>query len=143
MANTNLQRRNRIRVTGSEPVGIEFITRMNKAGAGLLLPGSPAGKQRFETPKIQNERGISSQFIVTNVSQILLPADLNRSMLYLVNSDPLGVVWVSFGVQSAAGVGIRAGSGGGGFLLDNHVPTSTVYIIGDIASNPNVTLTWW
>jgi len=47
---------------------------------------------------------------------------------------------VTFGTEATLATGIKLGAGGGGILLDNHVPTAAVFIIGSIASNPNVSL---
>ena len=96
----------------------------------------------FDAPgrTARTERGLTYPLLITNVSQEIFPVDLDRRMIYLLNSDALGVVWVYFGGAAAAsGQGMRLAPGGGGILLDNNVPTSRIFMIGTIASNPNVT----
>jgi hypothetical protein len=107
------------------------------AGPGVATPGSFNA-----TGGIIQPRGQSQAVYVTNVSQLLLPFDPSRKFLYMLNNDALGVVWVFFGGSGAVvGQGMRLGPAGGGILLDNHVPTAQVFMIGTIAVNPNVTLT--
>lgn len=88
----------------------------------------------------QQERGFTYPINVTAVSQLWQDVDLSRKFLYLLNNDPIGVVWVSFGGAGAAvGQGIQLAAAGGGILLDVNVPTSKIFLIGTIAANPNVT----
>lgn len=84
--------------------------------------------------------GFTAQINVTAVSQLVLPADPRRKFLFLQNNDPVGTCTVSFGSDAVLAVGMKLGANGGGILLDNHIPTSAIYIIGSILNNPNVTL---
>jgi hypothetical protein len=113
-----------------EPVG----------GNGVQIrPVDPAGNP-IPLGSVPVERGLTYPINVTNVSQQFFDVDLNRRMLYLLNNDPLGIVWVFFGGAGAiVGQGMRLAPAGGGILLDNNVPTSRIYMIGTIANNPNVT----
>lgn len=86
------------------------------------------------------ERGATRPITVTAASQEIIPADADRKFLYLVNNDPVGVVYVSIGGVGAALLqGITLAAAGGGILLDNNVPTGKIFMIGTIANNPNVT----
>ena len=97
-------------------------------------------KQERESIKDKWERGRTIPLTVTNASQEMQPADNDRKFLYLVNNDPIGIVYVSFGGTGAALLqGVTLAAAGGGILLDNHVPTSKIHMIGTIANNPNVT----
>lgn len=87
------------------------------------------------------ERGRTIPITVTAASQELLPADSDRQFLFVQNNDPVGIVYMSFGGNAAAiNQGFRLAPGGGGILLDNHVPTAKIFFIGSIANNPNVTV---
>lgn len=134
----NQRRLNRVRSLGSKPSGIEYSQRQDSTAG--FYSNNPAAAQN-NSPKIENEKGFTYPFTVTNVSQLLLPADLNRKMLHFVNNDALGNVSVSFGRPQPYGIGLLAAAGGGGALLDNHVPTAAVYIIGNVASNANFNFT--
>lgn len=112
------------------------ITRDHIGGGNLRVPpqagadGTPARTRGFTFPRT-----------VTTASVLLLPQDYDRKFLFIQNNDTLGVVWLSFGVAAAVGQGMRLAAGGGGILLDIGVPTSDIYAIGTIASNPNITIT--
>jgi hypothetical protein len=89
---------------------------------------------------IIRERGLTYPLNVTAASVEMFPIDVDRKFIYLLNNDPLGVVWVTFGGACAVvGQGMRLAPGGGGMLLDQNVPTNRIYMIGTIANNPNVT----
>jgi len=93
------------------------------------------------TPDFQRQRGITSQFTVTNAVQQMLPANFNRRFLFVQNNDPLGSVTLSVGNPNAQlGVGFNLPANGGGILLDQNVPTTGIWCIGSIASNPNVSI---
>ena len=116
-----------------EPVGGMGVQIAATDPQGNVVPGAPGRIAR-------TERGLTYPLLITAVSQEVFPVDLDRKMLYLLNNDALGVVWVFFGGAGAVvGQGMRLAPGGGGILLDNHVPTSRIFMIGTIASNPNVT----
>ena len=84
--------------------------------------------------------GNTVHVVATSVSTMILPADANRTFLFFENDDSLGFARVAFGVDATLATGMKLGSGGGGILLDNHVPTGAVFIIGSIASNANITM---
>ena len=133
--------RDRLHMRGMfrEPVGGAGV----QANPGLVAgaDGTPVGGFNG-TGGIIQPRGQSQPIYVTNVSQLVFPFDASRKFLYLLNNDALGVVWVFFGGSGAiVGQGMRLGPGGGGILLDNHVPTAQIFMIGTIAANPNVTAT--
>lgn len=93
------------------------------------------------TEKILTERGFTYPATATNVPTKLLESDLNRTFFSFINNDALGRVTVSFGLPQPFGVGMPANPGGGGFILDNHCPTTAIYITGDVASNANLSYT--
>ena len=114
-------------------------------GRGLTRMGQPPvvlpdGRVVDASQVIQIARGLTFPFTATQDSQLMLPVDTDRKFLFIENNDALGVIWVSYGVANALGVGMRFSSGGGGILLDNNVPTAAVYVIGTIANNPNITI---
>jgi hypothetical protein len=121
------QMRNLNRVLASDPVGYSL---KNVAAAVRQSGGTIAAP--FQ------KTGFSQPFQVTNVAQLLDPIRPERQFLYLENHDPLGNVTISFGRPNPFGIGMRAAAGGGGVLLDIRCPTAEIYIIGDIAANPNV-----
>lgn len=121
------QLRNLNRALNSDPVGYSLRQAAETARQSGGTVQAPFQKTGFSQP-----------FRVTNVAQLLDPIRPERQFLYLENHDPLGNVTLSFGQPNAYGVGMRAASGGGGILLDIRCPTAEIYIIGDIASNANV-----
>lgn len=84
--------------------------------------------------------GYTLQVTATNKSQLLLPVNPKRNFLFMLNDDPLGNARVAFGAAATMTVGFKLAAGGGGFLLDNHVPRAQINLIGDTASNSNITL---
>jgi hypothetical protein len=136
----DLFRRNRLRALRSDPVGIEYTARQNK-GSVTAQFGASQTSPADVCSKLQTAKGFTYPFTVTNVSQQLLPIDLNRTFLNVVNTDPLGNFTLSFGNPQPYGVGVPCAAGGGAVFMDQHVPTAAVYVIGNIANNPNVSLT--
>lgn len=108
---------------------------------GAPVSGYPVGRGDREY-KTSSYKGRTVRLVVTNnVAAAAVPSfpqDAQRGQVYVVNNDPLGNVTMSVGTPAVFGVGYRAAAGGGGFLLDNNVPTESLYFTGDIASNPNV-----
>ena len=133
--------RDRLHMRGMfrEPVGGSGV----QSNPGLVVSADGATHGGFNgTGGVIQPRGQSQAVYVTNVSQLVFPFDPSRKLLYLLNNDALGIVWVFFGGSGAiVGQGMRLGPGGGGILLDNHVPTAQIFMIGTIAANPNVTAT--
>jgi len=114
--------------------------RIQAQGMARESVGGNGPSRIFATEDIKPERGITVPLTVTAASQEIIPADANRTFLFIQNNDPLGIVYVSFGGDAAAvNQGFRLAPGGGAILLDNHVPTARVHMIGSIANNPNVT----
>jgi len=125
--------------------GIDGLGELLEPSIDLTNPRSSVAVQSGQNlsmnlPTSSEVRGFTAQVHVTSASVLLLPADPARKFLFLQNNDALGSCTASFGCDAVLGVGIRLAAGGGGILLDNNVPTSALYIIGSIASNPNVTL---
>jgi hypothetical protein len=89
---------------------------------------------------ILRARGLTFARTVTNQSILLLPVDHDRRLMFIINNDAVGNVYISFGAAAAIGLGMKLVAGGGGVLLDFNTPTSEVYAIGDIADNPNVSI---
>lgn len=85
-------------------------------------------------------RGNTQLAVITNTSRPVLPANPARKFLLIQNSDPVGNIWVAFGIDAALNFGVKIASGGGAILFDNNTPTSDVYAIGDIAANPFITI---
>lgn len=85
-------------------------------------------------------KGFTGQVTATAQSTQILPADPSRKFLFFSNDDALGYARISFGVEATLTTGIKIAPGGGGILLDNNVPTAAVFIIGSIATNPNITM---
>jgi hypothetical protein len=105
-------------------------------GGAAVVRGPTAGNR--PPPPL---RGFTTPLTVTAVSQELIPADQDRKFLFITNSDPLGVVFVSIGGQGAnLNQGFRLGPNGGSVLLDQNVPTDRVFMIGSIAANNNVSI---
>ena len=84
--------------------------------------------------------GYTFQVIATGASTRLLPVNLKRTFLYILNNDALGYARVAFGSAATLSSGIILQANGGGILLDVNVPKAQLYIIGSIANNPNITL---
>lgn len=118
------QLRNLNRVLNSDPVGYSLRQAAQQSGGAVALP--------FQ------KTGFSQPYRVTNAPQLLDPIRPERQFLYFENHDPLGNVTLSFGQPNTFGIGMRAAAGGGGVLLDIRCPTAEIYVIGDIASNQNV-----
>lgn len=104
-------------------------------GGGAVRQGDVAPGQI--PPRI---RGKTFPVTVSAVSQNILPRDNDRKFLFIVNNDPVGVVFVSFGNDAAINQGIRLAAVGGSALLDISVPTERVTMIGTLALNPNVSI---
>lgn len=103
-------------------------------GGAVQLPHTRPGMP------VPQPTGFTRPVTVTNVSQEIFPVDFARKFLFIQNNDAIGVVFVSVGGQAAAlNQGFRLGPNGGGILLDISVPTDRIFMIGTIASNPNVT----
>lgn len=128
------RQRNRDRALSREVIG-KGLTRMDQPPIVL-----PDGRMVRPGQVIQTARGLTYPFTATLLSQQALPVDNDRRFLFIQNNDALGLIWVSYGVAATLGVGMRFTAGGGGILLDNNVPTAAIYIIGTIASNPNITI---
>ena len=110
---------------------MQGLTRASIGGNAPRLPAAVDASQ---------ERGFTYPINVGNVTQMWQDVDLNRKFLYMLNNDPLGVVWVSFGgAGQPVGQGMRLAPGGGGILLDINVPTAKIFLIGTIVANVNVT----
>jgi len=132
LANSNPARRLRFAGTLRKPVG--GGVRLFDQAQTLPGKGKSGPANQFW------ERGATKPLTVTAVSQELIPADADRKFLYIVNNDPLGIVYVTVGGIGAALLqGFTLGAGGGGILLDYNVPTAKIHMIGTIANNPNVT----
>jgi hypothetical protein len=114
--------------------------RLHMQGMVRQSVGGNAPRTQSAVDGVQQERGVTYPVNVSNISQMWQDVDLSRKFLYLLNNDPLGVVWVSFGGAGAGvGQGMRLAPGGGGILLDINVPTAKIFLIGTIAVNVNVT----
>jgi hypothetical protein len=110
---------------------------------GLPVRGisSAAGNVEYKSSAF---KGRTVRLVVTNAgadaAMPKFPADAQRGQVYVLNNDPIGNVTMSVGTAAVYGVGYRAAAGGGAILLDNNVPTESLYFVGDIASNPNVSV---
>lgn len=92
------------------------------------------------SPVQSNIRGFTSRINVTNESVMILAADPGRKFLFFQNEDSVGSVRIAFGVDATQDTGIHLPPGGSGILMDKNVPTSAVFVIGSIPSNPNLTM---
>lgn len=94
-----------------------------------------------KTINIPKRKGETNTFNVTNVSQQVLGEDPNRRLLFIQNNNAIGTVTVSVGGAAAVlGVGFNLAVNGGAIMLDVNCPQDKIFIIGSIASNPNVTV---
>ena len=108
--------------------------------APRVSPGNRYMRQGESAPVDEQARGYTARVTVTDESVMILPANPKRRFLFFSNDDALGFARVTFGTEATLATGIKLGAGGGGILLDNHVPTAAVFIIGNIPVNPNVSL---
>lgn len=114
----------RARGMSREPVGGAMSSIASSALAGQAL---------------QQPRGNTRPLLVTGVSSEVFPIDMSRKLLYVVNNDAIGIVFVGVGGQGAAlNQGFRLGPNGGFILLDFSCPTERIFMIGTIAANQNV-----
>lgn len=100
-------------------------------------PNAPVSVSRH---LLVQPRGFPVPCNITLVSQLILPVDLGRKWLFIQNFDALGVVWAMFGTDAALNTGMKFAAGGGGVLIDANCPTNSLYLIGTIASNQNLTI---
>lgn len=100
----------------------------NKSGAGHALA------QEAEA------LGYTLQVTATPQSKLLLPVNMHRRFLFMLNDDALGYARIAFGAAATLTVGMKLAAGGGGVLLDNNVPKAQINIIGSIANNSNITM---
>lgn len=129
---------------GNAPAILRYPRSFVRPASDLETPRvSPSGqlmRPGQSSPASEQTRGYTSQITVTGASIMILPANPNRKFLFFSNDDAVGFARVTFGVEATLTTGIKLSAGGGGILLDNHVPTAAVFIIGSIASNPNVSM---
>jgi len=92
-------------------------------------------------PTTQRARGLTSPFLATNQSLQVLPIDFDRRYLMICNNDPLGILYLSFGLAGVYGSGIVINPNGGYFLADYNCPTAQAFLVGSIALNQNVSIT--
>lgn len=81
----------------------------------------------------------NDQIIITNVSQQFLPENESRQYLFIQNNDALGNLFVSFTNAATLLNGIKIPPGSS-YELNKVIPSNSINIIGDIASNANVVL---
>jgi hypothetical protein len=110
---------------------------INRAPVGGGLANIPVQTAGDRPPIL---RGLTRQATVTDSSEVMLAPDYDREFLFIQNNDATGNVWLAFGAPAQVGVGIYLAAGGGGMLLDNHVPTAQLNAIGSISSNANITV---
>ena len=126
-----------LRDQGDVQAAMLYDPRNIPRGYGGAPPAAGAASSQPQPPPI---RGNTQPAVVTNTAKIILPANPDRKFLLIQNSDPLGNIWLAFGVDAAVNFGIKVASAGGAILFDNNIPNSAVSAIGDIASNPFVTI---
>lgn len=151
MMKGQLASRNWKRQQGANPVGFEYMIARAGGGAVPVYGGGTAaesgaigsGVHVTDIAQLKNNliKGNSYPVTVTNNAYQLRPEEPDRRFFFLENHDPLGNVTVSWGSRLPFGVGMRAGAGGGGIVLDINVPTASIWVVGDIANNPNVSIT--
>jgi hypothetical protein len=77
---------------------------------------------------------------VINASGQLLAENWSRRFLLVQNNHATASVFLNLaGAAATVGAGVKLGPGGS-LLLDNFVPGSAIFAIGDIASNTAVTV---
>lgn len=77
---------------------------------------------------------------VINASRQLLAENWSRRFLLVQNNHATASVFLNLaGAAATVGAGVKLGPGGS-LLLDNFVPGSAIFAIGDIASNTAVTV---
>jgi len=84
--------------------------------------------------------GYTLQVTATPNSTLLLPVNMKRKFLFMLNDDALGYARIAFGSAATLTLGMKLAASGGGVLLDNNVPKAQINIIGSIANNSNITL---
>lgn len=77
----------------------------------------------------------SDTFTVTNVSQLFLAMNLNY--LLVQNNHATGNIFLSFGSPATLTNGVKIGPGGS-YEITGHRTSTSIYAIGDIASNTAV-----
>ena len=96
---------------------------------------------RTLTPKNADAvRGFTSPYTVTNISREILPANPQRKLFLIQNTNTVGNIWIAFGANATVGGGYKVAANGAGLLLDIHTPTASVSAIGDIAVNSNISI---
>lgn len=76
---------------------------------------------------------------VTNVSAVLLAANIARKYYLIQNNDVSGIVYVNLtGAAATAANGLRIPPGGGSLEVGPCVPLTAISAIGSIAANANV-----
>jgi hypothetical protein len=134
---TPIEPRSRLQARGMsrDPVG-------GVANSGAFSSTSDAARGVFaHDGSAVTERGLTYSLNVTNVSAEILPMNLNRKFIFIQNNAVAGTVTVSFGGAGAVlGVGFNLAAGGGSLYMDNACLTARVFVVGSIASNPNVSM---
>lgn len=82
---------------------------------------------------------VNSQITVTNASQIFSATNVTRNYLLIQNNDAVGNIYVRFAAAATVLTGVKIPPGAN-YELNSNVSSSSVNIIGDIASNANVVL---
>lgn len=116
---------------------VESFGMVYNSVSGLFYPA--AGTVLGEAINAPANRALTnSTLTVTNASQSFSAANADRRYLLIQNNSPTGVIYVTFGATSTVALGVKIPPGG--FYEPNVVPSNSVNIIGDIASNANVVL---
>ncbi len=120
----------------------QFMTRLtdliDKVGARGQFSGK-SGELQHAINDMQ-ALGYTLQVTATNQSALLLPVNLKRRFLFMLNDDALGYARIAFGSAATLSLGMKLAAGGGGVFMDNNVPKAQINIIGSIAQNSNITL---
>lgn len=76
---------------------------------------------------------------VTNVSATVATSNPARKYLLIQNKSLTGNIWIQFNFTATIATGIKIVPGGF-FEMSNTVCTASIQAIGDIASNPDITI---
>lgn len=131
-----------------EGEGFDRFVITNGATAQTVTIASRNGSSvQYDTPPngqvtVTNTGGTAWNFqqkTVTTTAAVMIATNAARRYLFIQNKDNTGNIWIQFGANPTITTGIKI-EPGASFEMANFVATNGVYAIGDIASNPNVTV---
>lgn len=113
--------------------------------AALLREPTGGGELLFRRSTVEGKpvqpRGFSFSVTALTAGGLILPVDLNRGLLLIVNYSATNVVWIAFNVPAQAGRGHRLATNGGGLFFDFNCPTAPIYALAIGANNPDIVIT--